>query len=123
MDFAPTEQPDELPEGPPAEQPAAPPAYVAAVQPVTPPSRRPRSLIAGAIIAGAIGIAAVAIAVASPGTQTVAAPATANARGVLLGADTGTWTPPSGGSAQGFPTMNGLPLRERAGTRAPPDGG
>jgi hypothetical protein len=66
---------------------------------VTPPSRRPRSLIAGAIIAGAIGIAAVAIAVASPGTQTVAAPAAANARGVLLGADTGTWTPPSGGSA------------------------
>ena len=27
MDFAPTEQPDELPEGPRAEQPAAPPAY------------------------------------------------------------------------------------------------
>ncbi|HZL14551.1 MAG TPA: DUF5666 domain-containing protein [Verrucomicrobiae bacterium] len=99
MDFAPTEQPDELPEGPPAEQPAAPPAYVAAVQPVTPPSRRSRSLIAGAIIAGAIGIAAVAIVVASPGTPTVAAPAAANARGVLLGADTGTWTPPSGGAA------------------------
>jgi hypothetical protein len=102
MDFAPTEQPDELPEGPPAEQPAAPPAppaYVAPVQPVTPPSRRSRSLIAGAIIAGAIGIAAVAIVVASPGTPTVAAPAAANARGVLLGADTGTWTPPSGGAA------------------------
>jgi hypothetical protein len=102
MDFAPTEQPDELPEGPRAEQPAAPPAppaYVAPVQPVTPPSRRSRSLIAGAIIAGAIGIAAVAIVVASPGTPTVAAPAAANARGVLLGADTGTWTPPSGGAA------------------------
>jgi len=99
MDFAPTEQPDELPEGPPAEQPAAPPASVAPVQPVTPPSRRSRSLIAGAIIAGAIGIAAVAIVVASPGTPTVAAPAAANARGVLLGADTGTWTPPSGGAA------------------------
>ena len=102
MDFAPTEQPDELPEGPPAEQPAAPPAppaYVAPVQPVTPPSRRSRSLIAGAIIAGAIGIAAVAIVVAAPGTPTVAAPAAANARGVLLGADTGTWTPPSGGAA------------------------
>lgn len=109
MDFAPTEQPDELPEGPPAEQPAGPPAYVAAVQPVTPPSRRSRSLIAGAIIAGAIGLAAVAIAVASPGTQTVAAPAAANARGVLLGADTGTWTPPSGGAAAapGVPGMMG----------------
>ena len=99
MDFAPTEQPDEIPKLPPAEQPAGPPAYVAAVQPVTPGSRRSRSLIAGAIIAGAIGLAAIAIAVASPGTPTVAAPAAANARGVLLGADTGTWTPPGGGTA------------------------
>src|ERR1700686_4970609 len=99
MDFAPTEQPDDLPVGPPAGGPALPPAYVAAVQPVTPRSRRPRSLIAGAMIAGAIGLAAVAIAVASPGTRTVAAPAAANVRGVLLGADTGTWTPPNGGAA------------------------
>ena len=99
MDFAPTEQPDKLPEGLPPEPPAGPPAYVAAVQPVTPPSRRSRSLLAGAIVAGAIGLAAVAITVASTGTPTVAAPAAANARGVLLGADTGTWTPPNGGAA------------------------
>ncbi len=99
MDFAPTEQPDDLPEAPPPEQPAGPPAYVAAVQPVTPPSRRSRSLVAGAVMAGAIGLAAIAIAVASPGTPNVVAPVAANARGVLLGADTGTWTPPSGGSA------------------------
>ena len=36
MDFAPTEQPDGLPDGPPAEQPPGQPAYVAAVQPVAP---------------------------------------------------------------------------------------
>ena len=35
MNFAPTEQPEGLPDGQPAEQPVAPPAYVAPVQPVT----------------------------------------------------------------------------------------
>ena len=116
MDFAPTEHPD----GPPAEQPAGPPAYVAAVQPVAPPSRRSRSLIAGAIVAGAIGLAAIAVGVASTGTPAVAAPASANARGVLLGADTGTWNPPSGGAAAA-PNVTGM-MGDRDGTAFGPCG-
>ncbi|HEY5495416.1 MAG TPA: DUF5666 domain-containing protein [Candidatus Limnocylindrales bacterium] len=116
MDFAPTEHPD----GPPAEQPAGPPAYVAAVQPVAPPSRRSRSLIAGAIVAGAIGLAAIAVGVASTGTPAVAAPASANARGVLLGADTGTWNPPSGGAAAA-PNVTGM-MGDRDGTAFGPGG-
>ena len=116
MDFAPTEHPD----GPPAEQPAGPPAYVAAVQPVAPPSRRSRSLIAGAIVASAIGLAAIAVGVASTGTPAVAAPASANARGVLLGADTGTWNPPSGGAAAA-PNVTGM-MGDRDGTAFGPGG-
>ena len=120
MDFAPTEQPDGLPDGPPAEQPAGPPAYVAAVQPVTPPTRRSRSLIAGAILAGAIGVAAIAIGVASSGTPAVATPAAANARGVLLGADTGTWTAPNGGAAAA-PNVTGM-MGDRDGAAFGPGG-
>jgi hypothetical protein len=120
MDFAPTEQPDGLPDGPPAEQPAGPPAYVAAVQPVAPPARRSRSLIAGAIVAGAIGLAAIAVGVASTGTPAVAAPASANARGVLLGADTGTWNPPNGGAAAA-PNVTGM-MGDRDGTEFGPGG-
>ncbi len=120
MDFAPTEQPDGLPDGPPAEQPAGPPAYVAAVQPVAPPARRSRSLIAGAIVAGAIGLAAIAVGVASTGTPSVAAPASANARGVLLGADTGTWNPPNGGAAAA-PNVTGM-MGDRDGTEFGPGG-
>jgi hypothetical protein len=119
MDFAPTEQPDGLPDGPPTEQPAGPPAYVAAVQPVTPPARRSRSLIAGAILAGAIGVAAIAIGVASTGTPAVATPATANARGILLGADTGTWTAPNGGAAA--PNVTGM-MGDRDGAGFGPGG-
>jgi hypothetical protein len=120
MDFAPTEQPDGLPDDPPAEQPAGPPAYVAAVQPVTPPTRRSRSLIAGAFLAGAIGVAAIAIGVASTGTPAVAAPATANARGILLGADTGTWTAPNGGAAAA-PNVTGM-MGDRDGAGFGPGG-
>ena len=116
MDFAPTEQPD----GPPAEQPAGPPAYVAAVQPVAPHSRRSRSMIAGAIVAGAIGLAAIAVGVASTGTPAVPAPAAANARGVLLGADTGTWNPPNGGAAAA-PNVTGM-MGDRDGTEFGPGG-
>ena len=102
MNFAPTEQPDGLPAGQPAEQPVAPPAYVAPVQPVTSTSRGSRRLIAAAILAAAIGVSAVAVGLASSGTPpSPAAPAVANARGVLLGADTGTWTAPNGATAPG----------------------
>ena len=102
MNFAPTEQPDGLPDGQPAEQPVAPPAYVAPVQPVTSNSRGSRRLIAAALVAAAIGLSAVAVAVASSGTPpSSAAPAVANARGVLLGADTGAWTAPNGATAPG----------------------
>jgi hypothetical protein len=105
MNFAPPEQPDHLLEGPPAEQPASPPAYVAHVQPVTSPSRRSGALIAGAVLAGAIGLAAVAVALGSTGTPARPAPPApaANAPGVLLGADTGTWTPPGGVAAPNVP--------------------
>src|SRR5487761_2062347 len=85
MDFAPTEQPEGLPDGQPAEQPESRPQYVAPIQPVAPSSRRSLPLIAGAILAGAVGLS-------SAGTPATAAPAPANARGVLLGADTGTWS-------------------------------
>ncbi len=102
MNFAPTEQPDGLPDGQPAEQPVAPPAYIAPVQQVTSTSRGSRRLIAAAILAAAIGLSAVAVGLASSGTpSSPAAPAVANARGVLLGADTGTWTAPNGASAPG----------------------
>ena len=102
MNFAPTEQPDGLPDGQPAEQPVAPPAYVAPVQPVTSTSRGSRRLIAAAILAAAIGVSAVAVGLASSGTPpSPSAPAAANARGVLLGADTGTWTAPNGATAPG----------------------
>jgi len=107
MDSAPTEQPDGLPDGPPAAQPASQLEYVAAVQPVATPARRSRSMIAGAILAGAIGLTAVAVGLASTGAPAAAAPAAANARGVLLGADTGTWTAPSGGAATA-PNMAGM---------------
>ncbi len=120
MDFAPTEQPDGRPDGPPAEQPASPPAYVAAVQPVTPPRRRSRSLIAGAILAGAIGVAAVAIGLASTGTPAVATPVAANARGILLGADTGTWSAPNGGAAAA-PNVSGM-MGDRDGAGFGPGG-
>ena len=99
MDFAPTEQPDGLPDGQPAEQPDSRPQYVAPIQPVAPASRRSFPLIAGAILAGAIGLTAVAVGLSSVGTPAAAAPAAANARGVLLGADTGTWAAPNGGAA------------------------
>jgi hypothetical protein len=102
MNFAPTEQPDGLPDGQPAEQPVAPPAYVAPVQPVTSTSRGSRRLIAAAVLAAAIGLSAVAVGLASSGTPpSPAAPAVANARGVLLGADTGTWTAPNGATTPG----------------------
>jgi len=99
MDFAPTEQPEGRPDGQPTEQPDSRPQYVAPVQPVVTSTRRSRSLIAGAILAGAIGVTAIAVGLASTGAPTAAAPAVANARGVLLGADTGTWTAPNGGTA------------------------
>lgn len=102
MNFAPTEQPDGLPDGQPAEQPVAPPAYVAPVQPVTSNAHGSRRLVAAAIVAAAIGLSAVAVGLASSGTPpSPAAPAVANARGVLLGADTGTWTAPNGATAPG----------------------
>jgi hypothetical protein len=102
MNFAPTEQPDGLPDGQPAEQPAPPPAYVAPVQPVTSTARGSRRLIAAAVLAAAIGVSGVAVGLASSGTPpSPAAPAVANARGVLLGADTGTWTAPNGATAPG----------------------
>jgi hypothetical protein len=102
MNFAPTEQPDGLPDGQPAEQPVTPPAYVAPVQPVTSTGRGSRRLIAAAIVAAAIGLSAVAVGLASSGTPpSPAAPAVANARGVLLGADTGAWTAPNGATAPG----------------------
>jgi hypothetical protein len=107
MEFAPTEQPEGLPDGPPTEQPASQPEYVAAVQPVAAPARRSRPLIAGAILAGAIGLTAVAVGLASGGAPAAAAPAVANARGVLLGADTGTWTAPTGGTATA-PNVTGM---------------
>ena len=107
MDFAPMEQPDGRPDGPPAEQPASPPEYVAAVQPVAPPTRRSRPLIAGAILAGAIGLTAIAVGLASTGAPAAATPAAANAQGVLLGADTGTWTAPNGGTATA-PNVSGM---------------
>lgn len=108
MDFAPTEQPESHPDdgGPPAGQPAAQPEYVAPVQPVATRSRRSRPLIAGAILAGAIGLTAVAVGLSSSGTP-AAAPVIANARGVLLGADAGTWTAPNGGSATA-PNVTGM---------------
>jgi hypothetical protein len=101
------EQPEGLPDGPPAEQPAGQPAYAAAVQPVVTPARRSRPLIAGAILAGAIGLTAIAVGLASTGAPAAAAPAVANARGVLLGADTGTWTAPNGGAATA-PNVTGM---------------
>jgi hypothetical protein len=102
MNFAPTEQPDGLPDGQPAEQPVTAPAYVAPVQPVTSTARGSRRVIAAAVLAGAIGVSAVAVGLASSGTPpSPAAPAVANARGVLLGADTGTWTAPNGATAPG----------------------
>ncbi len=107
MEFARTEQPEGLPDGPPTEQPASQPEYVAAVQPVAAPARRSRPLIAGAILAGAIGLTAVAVGLASGGAPAAAAPAVANARGVLLGADTGTWTAPNGGTATA-PNVTGM---------------
>lgn len=107
MEFAPTEQPEGLPDGPPAEQPASQPGYVAAVQPVAIPARGSRPLIAGAILAGAIGLTAVAVGLASGGAPAAAAPAVANARGVLLGADTDTWTAPNGGAASA-PNVTGM---------------
>src|SRR5665811_2055473 len=88
MDFAPTEQPEGLPDGQPAEQSESRPQYVAPIQPVAPSSRRSLPLIAGAILAGAIGLTAVAVGLASAGAPATAAPAPANARGVLLGAAT-----------------------------------
>jgi hypothetical protein len=99
MNFAPTEQPDNLPEGQPAEMPVAPPEYVAPVQPVTTGSRPSRRLVVAAVLAAAIGVGAVAVGLAAGGTPAAPAPAVANARGVLLGADTGAWTPPNGGAA------------------------
>jgi hypothetical protein len=107
MNLAPSEQPDGLPDGQLAEQPASPPEYVAPVQPVAPSSRRSRPLIAAAILAGAIGLSAVAIGLAFTGTPAAPAPAPVNARGVLLGADTGTWTAPNGGTAAA-PNMPGM---------------
>jgi Domain of unknown function (DUF5666) len=109
MDFAPTEQPEGLPDGRPAEQSESRPQYVAPIQPVAPSSRRSLPLIAGAILAGAIGLTAVAVGLSSAGTPATAAPAPANARGVLLGADTGTWTAPNGGTATApnAPGVNG----------------
>ncbi len=112
MDFAPTEQPDGLPDGqlaerPPTEQPADPPAYTAPIQPVVPPARRSRSKVVGAIVAGAIGLTAVAVAIGSTGTPAVATPLAASAQGVLLAADTGTWTAPSGGGASA-PNVTGM---------------
>ncbi len=109
MDFAPTEQPEGLPDGQPAEQPESRPQYVAPIQPVAPSSRRSLPLIAGAILAGAIGLTAVAVGLSSAGTPATAAPAPANARGVLLGADTGTWSAPNGGTAAApnAPGING----------------
>jgi hypothetical protein len=109
MDFAPTEQPEGLPDGTLAEQPDSLPQYVAPIQPVVTSTRRSRSLIVGAILAGAIGVTAIAVGLASAGTPAVAAPAAANARGVLLGADSGTWTAPNGGAAiaPNAPGMNG----------------
>jgi uncharacterized protein YqkB len=109
MDFAPTEQPEGLPDGQPAEQSESRPQYVAPIQPVAPSSRRSLPLIAGAILAGAIGLTAVAVGLSSAGTPATAAPAPANARGVLLGADTGTWTAPNGGTAAApnAPGING----------------
>src|SRR5450759_3675827 len=107
MEFAPTEQPEGPPDGPTAEQPASQPEYVAAVQPVATPARGSRPLIAGAILAGAIGLTAVAVGLASGGAPAAAAPAVANARGVLLGADTGTWTAPNGGAASA-PNVTGM---------------
>jgi hypothetical protein len=120
MDFAPTEHPEGRTDGPPAGQPA----YLAAVQPVVTPARRSRPLIAGAILAGAIGLTAVAVGLASTGTPAVAAPAAApaiaNARGVLLGADTGTWTAPNGGTATA-PNMTGM-MGDRDGNEFGPGG-
>jgi hypothetical protein len=109
MDFAPTEQPEGHPDGQPTEQPMSQPQYVAPVQPVVTPARRSRSLIAGAMLAGAIGVTAIAFGLASTGAPAAATPAVANARGVLLGADTGTWTAPNGGTAAApnAPGMNG----------------
>jgi len=109
MDFAPTEQPEGLPDGQPAEQSESRPQYVAPIQPVAPSSRRSLPLIAGAILAGAIGLTAVAVGLSSAGTPATAAPAPANARGVLLGADTGTWAAPNGGTAAApnAPGVNG----------------
>jgi len=99
MNFAPPEQPANLPEGQPEELPVAPPEYVAPVQPVTTTSRPSRRLVVAAILAAAIGVGAVAVGLAAGGSPATPAPAVANARGVLLGADTGTWTPPNGGAA------------------------
>ena len=111
MDFAPTEQteglPEGRPEGSPAEQPVSQPEYVAAVQPVVASARHSRSLITGAILAGAIGLTAIAVGLSSTGAPAAAAPAVANARGVLLGADTGTWTAPNGGTATA-PDVTGM---------------
>ena len=107
MDFAPTEQPDGRPDGSPVDQPASQPEYVAAVQPVATPARRSRPLIAGAILAGAIGLTAIAVGLASTGAPAAATPAAANAQGVLLGADTGTWTAPNGGTATA-PNVTGM---------------
>ena len=110
MNFAPTEQPDGVPDGQPAEQLVAPPAYIAPVQPVTSNARGSRRLTAAAVLATAIGLSAVAVGLASSGTPpSPAAPAVANARGVLLGADTGTWTAPDGATAPGpnAPNMTG----------------
>jgi hypothetical protein len=121
MDFAPTEQPEGPPDGPPAEQPASQPGYVAAVQPVATPARRSRQLVAGAILAGAIGLAAVAVGLTSTGAPAAAAPAAANARGVLLGADTGTWTAPDGGTTTA-PSVTGM-LGDRDGNGFGPGAG
>ena len=121
MDLAPTEQPEGIPEGAPAEPPASQPGYVAAVQPVVAPTRRSRSLIAGAILAGAIGLTAVAIGLSSTGAPAAAGPVAANAPGVLLGADTGTWTAPNGGTTTA-PNMSGM-MGGREGTAFGTGGG
>ena len=107
MDFAPTEQPDNLPDDASTGRLAGDPAYVAAVQPVAGPARRSRSLVAGAILAGAIGVAAIAVALASTGSPAAGSPTTANAQGVLLGADTGTWTAPNGATTTA-PSVTGM---------------
>ncbi len=107
MEFAPPEQPEGFPDGPPAGQPASEPEYVAAVQPVTARARRSRPVVIGAILAGAIGLTAIAVGLASTGAPAAASPASANAQGVLLGADSGTWTAPGGGTATA-PSVSGM---------------